>query len=259
MKVEEYFVKQNIRNFLIDEFLRQELENAGYSHVEVKRTPLGTRVIIYALRPGIVIGVGGQNIKRLTKLLEEKFNLEKPHIEVEQVQNPDLDPHIVAWRIAKLMEKGYYFKKVAMHMLERVMRAGARGVEIRLAGKLPSERARKWKFRAGYLQKCGYVSDEVALVAYAQAKLKPGVAGIKVTIIPPDARFPDEVFEKEAAVSGAEAIEEKPEEKPKEEEKAEEVKPEEVTEEEVKKELEEAEKEEEQLEKEIEETKVAEE
>ena len=196
MTVERFFVKDAKKAYAIDEFLREELKHAGYSRAEVKRTPLGTRIIIYALRPGLVIGAGGENIKRLTEYIEKKFQVENPHLEVEQVSEPYLDANIVAWRVARALERGGYFKRVANLMVERVMQAGARGVEIRLSGKLPSARAKTWKFVAGNLRKCGQEVVDHARVAYDIAMTKPGVIGVKVTIIPPDIRFSDEIREK---------------------------------------------------------------
>ncbi len=196
MTVERYFIKEAKKAALVDEYLRRKLWEAGYSHVELKRTPLGTRVIIHALRPGMVIGPGGENIKKLTKELQRLFDVENPHIEVERVENPYLDANIVAWRIARAIEDGIYFKRAALSALERVMAAGARGVEIRLSGKLPGARAKTWRFKAGHMRKCGQEAVDQALVAYAQALTKPGAIGVKVTIIPPEARFSDEVVEK---------------------------------------------------------------
>lgn len=79
----------------IDEYLSQELKRAGYSKVEMAKTPLGTRVVIYASKPGLVIGRRGQSIRDLTKILEERFGVENPQISVATLEIPELDPKVV--------------------------------------------------------------------------------------------------------------------------------------------------------------------
>jgi small subunit ribosomal protein S3 len=196
MTVERFFIKEAKKASDIEEFLQKELEVAGFSHAEVKRTPLGTRVIIHALRPGLVIGSGGSSIKKLTSRLGSKFAVENPHLEVEQVREAFLDPPVVAWRIARSIEKGAYFKRVANITVSRIMQAGAKGVEIRLSGKLPGSRARTWKFIAGKLRKCGQDAVDQVQVAYAKAMKKSGIVGVRVAILPPDANFCDEIKRK---------------------------------------------------------------
>ncbi|MBR9679735.1 MAG: 30S ribosomal protein S3, partial [Candidatus Altiarchaeota archaeon] len=223
MTVEKHFVNQDIKYHRIEEFLKKDLRNAGFSSVEIKRTPLGTRILIRALRPGLVIGSGGENVKKLTGFLEKRFKLENPHIEIDQVENPDRDPNIVAWRLATALEKGQYFKKIANILLDRIMRAGAKGAEIRLCGRLPSARAKTWKFIDGNLRKCGQDVVDKSLVAYEIALTRPGVVGVKVTIIPPEVRFPDEleIKERQEPVETTDKVPvkaEKPVEKPAKEE-----------------------------------------
>ena len=196
MTVERFFINEAKKAHDIEEFLKKELEVAGFSHAEVKKTPLGTRIIIHALRPGIVIGSGGDSIKKLTSYVSSKFGVENPHLEVEQVKEPFLDPHIVAWRIARSLERGGYFKRIANIMVTRIMQSGAKGVEVRLSGKLPSARAKTWKFVAGKLRKCGQEAVDQVEVAYSEAMTKLGIVGVRVAILPPDANFSDEIKKK---------------------------------------------------------------
>lgn len=194
MTVERVFVSEKIKEFEMKKFLAQELKRAGFSKAEIKRTPLGTRIIVYALRPGLVIGGSGENIKRITDTIKEKFKIENPNVEVKQVDVPELDANLMAQRIAGLLERGYYFKKVAHKVLEKVMFAGARGVEVRISGKVPSERAKDWTFKVGYIRHCGEVVKEGVEVGYCDARLKPGVVGVRVRIMPPNVMFPDEIL-----------------------------------------------------------------
>ena len=78
----EYFIEKELRKALLDEYLAEELRMAGYSSCEVVKTPLGTRITITALRPGLIIGRRGTRIKELSKTIEEKFNYPNPIISV---------------------------------------------------------------------------------------------------------------------------------------------------------------------------------
>ncbi len=98
--IERNFVKEGIRNADIEAFLQKELDHAEYSHSEIKRTPLNTRIVIYAGRPGMVIGRMGSNIQKLTEDLATKFKIEKPQLEIKEIERPDLDARVIAKRIA---------------------------------------------------------------------------------------------------------------------------------------------------------------
>jgi small subunit ribosomal protein S3 len=183
MAMERKFIQEGIRNRDVEEFLAKEFARAGYSHCEIQRTPLSVRITVYAQKPGLVIGRGGKNIEAMTKVLKEKFGFENPQLEVQEVENPDLDPHIIARWIASGIERGINYKRVANIALERVMNAGAAGVAIRISGKLGSDIARTEKFSAGYLKYSGEPAEELVKTAYAQANVKLGVIGIQVRIM----------------------------------------------------------------------------
>ena len=84
------------------------------------------------------------------------------------------------------------FKVIAYRTLQNIIKAGALGVEIRLSGKLPSSRAKTWRFAQGYLKKTGD-SAKVVDKAQSRAETKPGTVGIKVSILPPDAVLKDKI------------------------------------------------------------------
>ena len=75
MSVVKHFIEDSIKKTEIDEFLRNEFERAGYGGVSITKTPLGTHLVIYTMRPGLVIGRGGETIRALANVLEEKFQL----------------------------------------------------------------------------------------------------------------------------------------------------------------------------------------
>ncbi|MHA1832352.1 MAG: KH domain-containing protein, partial [Candidatus Baldrarchaeia archaeon] len=99
MPLKNIFIREGLKRAAIDEFLEKELKRAGYAGVELFKTPIRTRVVIYAARPGLIIGRGGHNIRELTQILEERFGIENPQIEVEEVEDPDLSAKVVAARI----------------------------------------------------------------------------------------------------------------------------------------------------------------
>lgn len=193
--IERKFVAQNMKEFQIEEYITQSLENVGHSHTKMVKTPLGEKIIIFASRPGLIVGRKGQNIKQLTKTLKKRFNLENPQIEISEVETPNLDAHIVAEKIVDALEKfgSEKFKAIGHKIMTEVMRAGALGIEIVVSGKVPSARAKSWRFYSGYLKKCGDVAIMGVRRADAQAQLKTGIIGIKVKIMPPDIKLPDDI------------------------------------------------------------------
>jgi small subunit ribosomal protein S3 len=192
--IERKFVEEKMKEFQIQEFIASTLSNAGHSHTKLVRTPLGEKIVIFASRPGIVVGKKGENIKKLTITLKKKFKLENPQIEISEIENPNLDAQIVAERIASTLERFgiQKFKGVGHKTMSDVINSGALGIEIKISGKVPSSRAKSWRFYQGYLKKSGDISLEVRK-AYTSAKLKSGIVGIQVSIMPPDIDLPDRI------------------------------------------------------------------
>ncbi len=193
--IERKFVKQNLRSYLLEEFVGETLKNVGLSHVKMTRTPLGEKILIHASRPGLVVGRKGENIKKLTLTLKKKFDLENPQIEIVEVQNPSLDARIVAERVASTLERfgSQKFKAIGHKTMTECMGAGALGIQITLSGKLPGARAKTWRFYMGYLKKSGQLNIEGVLHAKSVATLKSGVIGVQVWIMPPTIERPDDI------------------------------------------------------------------
>jgi len=182
-----------MRELEISDFLERELTRAGFGGAEIMRTPLGTRIIIYAMKPGVVIGRRGTNIRELTRILEEKFELFNPQIAVSEVEIPELNPNIMASRIADALQRGIHFRRTGFWALNQIMRAGAMGCEVIIKGKLTSRRHRYEKYREGYIPRVGDPAKKNVHVATVAVKMRPGIIGVSVKIIPPDAVFPDQV------------------------------------------------------------------
>jgi small subunit ribosomal protein S3 len=145
------------------------------------------------MRPGLVIGRGGETIKELASALEHNFKVANPQISVSEIEVPEFNAHVVANRVASALERGVHFRRAGFWALNQVMEAGALGAEIVISGKLTTERARFEKFKAGHFPIVGEPALRAMKTAEAHVQLKPGIIGVRVKIMPPDAYFPDKV------------------------------------------------------------------
>jgi small subunit ribosomal protein S3 len=191
--IEKDFVTEGLKRTRIDEFLESELERAGYGGMEIQVTPLGTMVVVYAERPGMVIGRGGKTVRAITKSLKDNYELENPQVEVKEVDIPELNPKIMAHKIAAMLQRGMHFRRVAYSTLRRIMGSGAQGVEVTISGKIRGSRSATAKFSDGYIKKCGEPATKYVKEGFATVQLKPGVLGIFVRIMPPGVVLPDKV------------------------------------------------------------------
>lgn len=192
MADEQQFIHDGLQRSQIDEFFAKELGRAGYGGMEVAKTPMGTQIVLKAEKPGMVIGKGGENIRKVTAELEERFDLDDPQIDVQEVDDPDLNARIVADRLANALERGWYFRKAGHTTLERIMDSGALGAQIILAGTVTGSRSRVEKFTAGYIKHNGEPAEELVDEGQGVAVMKLGTIGVTVKIIPPDAELPDD-------------------------------------------------------------------
>lgn len=194
MAIERHFIQEGVIRSEIESFLRNELNRAGYSGINIQKTPLSTRVILFVEKPPIVIGKKGKRINTLTKILSERFGIENPSIDVQKIERPTLDANIIARRIAVALERGMNRRRVAYKAVRAVMSSKARGVEVILSGKIVGKggRSRSEKYFEGYMKNAGD-SAKLVHVGSTQAYLKAGVIGVTVKIVPPETRFPDQI------------------------------------------------------------------
>ncbi len=194
MAMEKHFIEEGKIRSGIENFLRGELSGTGYSGIEIQKTPLATRIILFVEKPPLVIGKKGKRINKLTKILQSKYGIDNPAIDVQKIENPTLDSNIVARRIALALERGMNRKRVVYKAVRAVMGSGARGVEITLSGKIVGKggRSRAEKYSEGYMKKAG---DSLKFVerGLTQAYLKAGIIGVTVKIVPPGIVFPDQI------------------------------------------------------------------
>ena len=124
MSVVKHFIDESVKRTEINEFLKKKLERAGYGGVEITKTPMGTHIVVYAMRPGVVIGRGGETIKDLARILEENFELPNPQISVAEIEIPELNAHIIASRIASALRRGIHYRRAGYWALNNVKDAG---------------------------------------------------------------------------------------------------------------------------------------
>jgi small subunit ribosomal protein S3 len=160
-KIKSYYLSYGLKKVMVDEFLANYFKDAGYADVEIYKTPLGHRVVIYAEFPGRFIGRGATILRKIAAVLEKRFELENVSITVSPVADPDLNARVVAFRLARALEKGIPFRRAMMFMARRIMEAGAVGCEIIISGKLRGERATYEKIRVGKVYKVGDPVDYI--------------------------------------------------------------------------------------------------
>jgi len=194
MTGERKFIRENTNRLLIKEFLVKKIEGAGFGGMSIQRTPMGTRINILVERPGMVIGKSGNKIKELTEDIKNKFHVDNPQIEIQEAgSRASLNALIMAEKLAEALERGWHFRRAGHSTVRRIMDAGAKGCQVVIAGKLTGERHRTEKFTEGHIKFCGETAKQVMDVGYASAKLKVGIFGIKVRIMRPDSKLPDEI------------------------------------------------------------------
>lgn len=219
MAIERKFIADNFRKLEVKEFLEKGLDRAGCGEIDIQRTPQGTRVIVYAQRPGLVIGRKGGSIRKSTNILKTEFHIDNPQIEVNELEISELNAKVMAKSITSAIERGIHFRRAAYTALRRIMEAGARGVEIKVSGKLTGDRSKTVKFTDGSMKHCGEPALIYVEKGQATASPKPGITGVTVKIIPPGVKLPDEIvfldrekIEEDKKAKEAKLVEDIPEE-----------------------------------------------
>jgi small subunit ribosomal protein S3 len=166
----------------IRKLIRSELGHAGISSIEIERFPRARQVSVkmWTAKPGIVIGRKGANVNALRRTLEQ-LTEKKVHIDVEEVDRPELDAYLVAEGIAQQVERRISYKRAMKQAIQRAMRFGAEGAMVTCAGRLHgAEMARRETAREGRVPRHTLRAN----IDYAQAEALTtfGRIGIKVWI-----------------------------------------------------------------------------
>lgn len=172
--------EQDIR---IREFLMKKFKDAHIDAIGIERSPKSLTVNIFAAKPGFIIGRGGKSLDDLRKEIERKFLQMSLRVKlnIKEVRSPALSAFVVAQTMASDIERRIPFRRVMKQTIERVMKAGAKGVKVCMAGRLNGvEIARTEKLSAGTVPLITMRSDvDFALV---EANTIYGKIGIKVWI-----------------------------------------------------------------------------
>jgi small subunit ribosomal protein S3 len=193
MSIVKRIIQDSIERVKVDELLADEYEQAGYGGIQLTKTPMGAQINLFAMRPGRVIGKRGRAIKEASERLERELGLSNPQITVVEVEVPELNPRIMASRVANALERGIHFRRAIFWSLSRIMESGAIGCEVILKGPLRSARSRFEKVVEGYVPKSGDPALKYVKTATIHVKMKRGTLGVTVNIVPPDAVFPDKI------------------------------------------------------------------
>tara|TARA_B100001971_G_scaffold99797_1_gene92059 strand:+ start:340 stop:1062 length:723 start_codon:yes stop_codon:yes gene_type:complete len=175
-------IKDNYNMMLLNDFLREEIKEAGFHEVEVSKTPSGTRITLHVTRPGIVIGRKGVGIKQLTEKIETDFGFKNPQISVEEVLNAELSPSVMCNRMASHIERGTAFRRATMWTMNQIMESGAMGVQITISGKLRGDRSAFEKHVQGILPRAGNYAKNLVSEDVVHTKTPMGLIGIKIRI-----------------------------------------------------------------------------
>lgn len=171
----------------VREYLRERLAQASISRIEIERPAQSARITIHTARPGIVIGKKGEDVERLRKHLSEVLMGVPVHVNIEEIRKPELDAYLVAQNVAQQLERRVQFRRAMRRVIQNAMRLGAKGVKVRVAGRLGgAEIARSEVYHEGRVPLHTLRAD----IDYAtfEAKTTYGVLGIKVWI------FKGEIF-----------------------------------------------------------------
>lgn len=191
---EKNFVKVRKEEYNIRKFVKKMFGKGLISQIRIEYTPVGEKIVISTHRPGLIIGKKGEKIISLTSFLKKKFTMENPHVDIEEIKYPEFDAQLVADELALALERfgSSKYKSASYRALSKIKNKGAQGAELRITGKLPSDRARSWRFSYGYLKKTG---DNAGVVDRAKsvAKTKKGIVGIKVAILAPGIKMKDQI------------------------------------------------------------------
>ncbi len=177
------FAKLLQEDVSIRKFLKTTLKEASIDRVDIERSRGEINVNISAAKPGLIIGRGGAGIEDLQKKIQKKFLAKdtKLKINITEVSNPNLSANVIVQAIAEDIEKRMPFRRVMKQNITKVMKAGAKGVKIIVAGRLNgvdiarSEKLTKGKIPLHTLRSNIDYSRGVASTIY-------GAIGIKVWI-----------------------------------------------------------------------------
>jgi len=167
-------------DLMLRRYLKQRLENASISRIQIGRTPKQIDLSIYTARPGIVIGRKGTEVDKLKEELK-KLTSKEVQINIIEIKRPELEATLVADSISRQLEGRVSFRRVMKKAMQSAMRMGAEGIKIQCKGRLGgAEMARKEGYKEGRIPLHTFRAD----IDYAAstAFTTYGAIGVKVWI-----------------------------------------------------------------------------
>jgi small subunit ribosomal protein S3 len=172
--------QQLIEDLKLRKMLKEKLYHAGVSRIEIERVGEKIKVLIFAARPGIIIGKKGAEVEKLKKEVEAITN-KQANVDVQEVRRPELDAQLVAENIALQIEKRVAYRRAMKRAVASSMRFGAKGIKVSCAGRLAgAEIARTEWYREGRVPLSTFRAD--IDYGFAEARTTYGVIGVKVWI-----------------------------------------------------------------------------
>ena len=164
----------------IRDYLKKTLYSAGIPKIEIERDNAKVRIYLHCARPGVVIGKGGEEIKKIEAKLVKMIG--KPvDLKIVEVKNADMDAQLVAENIAQQLEKRIGFRRAMKNAMGRAMRSGARGIKTCCSGRLGgAEIARTEHYHDGTIPLQTLRAD--IDYGFAEAATTYGRIGVKVWI-----------------------------------------------------------------------------
>lgn len=177
--------KKDYRNFVFEDyelrkFLKSKLYQAGISKIEIERSATRVKFHVYCSKPGIVIGKGGAEIEKLKAELEKRLK-GKVYVNIVEVKNPDRDAQLIAESVAFQLERRISFRRAMKQAISRAMVSGAKGIKIRVAGRLGgAEIARSEVYHEGTIPLQTLRAD--IDYGFSEARTTYGALGVKVWV-----------------------------------------------------------------------------
>ena len=169
-----------VEDFKLRSYLKKNLYSAGIPKIEIERDSAKVRVYLHCARPGVVIGKGGEDIKRLEAQLT-KMTGKPVDLKIIEVNNADMNAQLVAENIAQQLEKRIGFRRAMKNSMGRAMRAGAKGIKTSCSGRLGgAEIARTEHYHDGTIPLQTLRAD--IDYGFAEAATTYGRIGVKVWI-----------------------------------------------------------------------------
>ncbi|MEE8815317.1 MAG: 30S ribosomal protein S3 [Lachnospiraceae bacterium] len=169
-----------VEDYNIRKFLKNKLQAAGISKIEIERASERIRVTVYTAKPGVVIGKGGADIEKTRKELQ-KLTDKKIILEIKEIKRPDKDAQLVAENIAQQLENRVSFRRAMKSAMSRTMKTGALGVKATCGGRLGgADIARTETYSDGTIPLQTLRAD--IDYGFAEANTTYGKVGVKVWI-----------------------------------------------------------------------------